>query len=150
MAKEPVRAAGGIVWRTSNGKREVLVVHRPLYNDWSFPKGKNEPGEPDLSCAVREIEEETGLHVTAGATLPTVEYIDHKGRQKEVAYWAMTVVECGAEGTFVPNDEVDEMRWVSLDEANAMLSYPIDQGLLGEFVSLADPLADPVGESHAG
>jgi 8-oxo-dGTP pyrophosphatase MutT (NUDIX family) len=142
MAKGPVRAAGGIVWRR-HGEGvaqvlEVLVVHRPRYDDWSFPKGKHEIDETDLACAVREVEEETGLSVVVGTGLPTVEYLDHKNREKTVAYWAMTVQPGCDNEAFVINDEVDEMRWLALEAARPLLTYPIDQLLLDEFGSLID------------
>ncbi len=149
MAKGPVRAAGGIVWRDRNGDGveipqaiqvfeaiQVLVLHRPHYDDWSFPKGKHEIGETDLACALREVEEETGLLVRVGAELPSVEYLDHKNREKTVAYWAMTVLPGGNDETFVVNDEVDEMRWLVPAQARELLTYPIDQLLLDEFLSL--------------
>jgi 8-oxo-dGTP pyrophosphatase MutT (NUDIX family) len=144
MAKGPVRAAGGIVWRLRSddaleGKqRQVLVVHRPHYDDWSFPKGKHEVDETDLDCALREVEEETGLLVTAGAELPTVEYLDHKNRDKTVAYWAMTVLPACDDEAFVINDEVDEMRWLAPPDARSLLTYPIDQLLLDEFTSMEE------------
>jgi 8-oxo-dGTP pyrophosphatase MutT (NUDIX family) len=148
MTKGPVRAAGGIVWRLRSDdalavkERQVLVVHRPHYDDWSFPKGKHEVDETDLECALREVEEETGLLVTAGAELPTVEYLDHKNRDKTVAYWAMTVLSGCNDEAFVINDEVDEMRWLAPHDARSLLTYPIDQLLLDEFSSLEDLGAD--------
>ena len=146
MAKEPVRAAGGIVWRREGEGQllQVLVVHRPHYDDWSFPKGKHEVDETDLACALREVEEETGLLVSAGAELPTVEYLDHKNREKTVAYWAMTVLSTCDDEAFVINDEVDEMRWLTSGEARDLLTYPIDQILLDEFSSLEDFPGAPV------
>jgi 8-oxo-dGTP pyrophosphatase MutT (NUDIX family) len=134
MAKDLVRAAGGLVWRMSNGVQQVLLVHRPHYDDWSFPKGKHDLNETDLECAVREVVEETGLSVKVGDALPTVEYVDHKGRDKTVAYWAMTVAEGSNDEAFVANDEVDEIRWLDVDTALKILTYPIDQVLLQEFV----------------
>jgi 8-oxo-dGTP pyrophosphatase MutT (NUDIX family) len=128
--KGQVRAAGGVIWRPVGDHREVLVVHRPHYDDWSFPKGKHDDGESDLECALREVLEETGLTVNVGPAMPTVEYQDHKGRDKTVAYWAMTIA-AGCDGdVFVANDEVDSMRWLSEAEAHATLTYEIDRMLL--------------------
>ena len=80
------------MWRAgANGEAEVLVVHRPKYDDWTFPKGKNKPGEDDDICALREVEEETGFRCTLGPELTSTAYIDRKGRPKEVRYWIMTV-----------------------------------------------------------
>lgn len=121
-----VRAAGGIPVRSGAAGTELLVVHRPRYDDWTFPKGKIDPGETDEQCAVREVLEETGLEVRLGADLASVHYLDHRDRPKTVHYWAMTVVG----GRFEPNDEVDEIRWVPIDEVAALLSYEIDRALL--------------------
>ena len=88
-----VRAAGGIVVREQRRTdARVLLVHRPAYDDWTFPKGKVEPGESDEECAVREVEEETGLRCSLGRELPSTEYTDGKGRPKTVRYWEMDVV----------------------------------------------------------
>ena len=87
-----VRAAGGVVVRGTGAATEVLLVHRPAYDDWTFPKGKGEPGESDEECAVREVEEETGLLCTLGRELASTEYVDGKGRPKSVRYWVMEVV----------------------------------------------------------
>ena len=85
MSEETVYAAGCVLWRKSpSGDRKIAVVHRNRYDDWSHPKGKRDPGEDDLTCAVREVEEETGLRGTIRAALPTVNYLDHKGRNKVV------------------------------------------------------------------
>lgn len=118
-----VEAAGGVVWRQVDGGRvEVLVVHRPRYDDWSFPKGKLDPGETHEAAARREVWEETGLECELGAELPEVRYADRFGRSKRVRYWAMQVTG----GSFAPNDEVDALRWASPDEARALLSYARD------------------------
>ena len=131
MGERTIRAAGGIVWRTSRpGRVEVLLVHRPRYDDWSFPKGKRDPGESDETCALREVEEETGVRAVLGDELPTVEYTDGKGRPKVVRYWAMTV---DSEAGFAPGDEVDERVWCTLAEAADRLSYEHDVVLLGAF-----------------
>jgi 8-oxo-dGTP pyrophosphatase MutT (NUDIX family) len=129
-----VRAAGGVVWRMAKGGPQVLVVHRPKYDDWSLPKGKREPGETDEQCAVREVDEETGLRVTLGRELLPTSYRDRKGRDKVVRYWEMTVA---AGAAFVPNDEVDELRWVALEDAAAILTYPHDADVVASFARFA-------------
>jgi 8-oxo-dGTP diphosphatase len=121
-----VRAAGGVVLRDTGAGVEVLVVHRPRYDDWSFPKGKAEPGESDEDCAVREVEEETGLRCSLGRELPFTDYTDPRGRPKRVRYWEMEVV--GGELGF--EHEVDTARWLSPEEATALLSYPRDVDVL--------------------
>lgn len=118
-----IDAAGGLVWRTKKRDRiEILLIHRPRYDDWSLPKGKRRRGETMFDCAVREVGEETGLQCDVGPELATVSYQDRKGRSKRVRYWAMQ--ERG--GKFRVNDEVDEVRWVRLDRAESELSYAHD------------------------
>ena len=127
MSTREVAAAGGIVTRsTPKGGTEILVVHRPKYDDWSFPKGKVEAGEGDKAAARREVREETGFEVAFGAELDTVRYTDARGRPKRVRYWLMTVA--GGEPT-VPNDEVDALRWLSPEDASTLLTYAHDQAL---------------------
>ena len=121
-----VRAAGGVVLRDGPAGIQVLVVHRPRYDDWSFPKGKAEPGESDEDCAVREVEEETGLRCALGRELLPTFYTDPRGRPKRVRYWLMEVV--GGELGF--DHEVDGGRWVPVDEAARVLSYPRDVEVL--------------------
>ena len=127
-----VRAAGGSVWRRGPDGVEVLLVHRPRYDDWSFPKGKCDPGEADEACAVREVWEETGLRCDLGEELPEVRYVDHKDRPKVVRYWSMTVAEAFP---FEPGDEVDELVWASLGDARDRLSYGHDVDLLDRFLA---------------
>jgi 8-oxo-dGTP diphosphatase len=118
-----VLGAGGAVWRPgAGGGVEVLIVHRPKYDDWTLPKGKLEPGETHEQAAVREVEEETGLRCELGAELPSTSYTDHHGRPKAVRYWAMQV----RDGEFAPTAEVDEVRWVPVGEAAAALTYAHD------------------------
>jgi 8-oxo-dGTP diphosphatase len=121
-----VRAAGGIVVRDGEGGPEVLVVHRPRYDDWSFPKGKAERGETDEDCALREVEEETGLACVLGPELPSTRYEDARGRPKRVRYWRMTVT-CGR---LAFDHEVDAGRWLPVREAAELLSYARDREVL--------------------
>jgi 8-oxo-dGTP diphosphatase len=104
---------------------QVAIVHRPKYDDWTFPKGKLDPGESFEEAALREVEEETGLVCELGEELPSTTYTDNRGRDKVVRYWAMTPVA----GEFDPNDEVDELRWVTPDEARERLTYDRDRRL---------------------
>jgi len=123
-----IRAAGGIVVRGSGSETEVLLVHRPQYDDWTFPKGKVEPGESDEECAVREVEEETGLLCSLGRELEPASYLDAKRRPKTVRYWVMEVVDGALRFDF----EVDAARWVGPREAESLLTYPRDVDLLAE------------------
>jgi 8-oxo-dGTP diphosphatase len=118
-----VRAAGGLVVRDET----LVLVHRPRYDDWTFPKGKSHDGETDEKCAVREVHEETGLRCTLGEELPATEYVDSRGRPKRVRWWRMHPV---ADDGFSPNDEVDELRWATPGDAARLLSYERDRVLL--------------------
>ena len=124
-----VRAAGGVVWRGHETQPEVVIVHRLVYGDWTFPKGKLDSGEGDEEAAIREVHEETGLRCQLGAELGTTSYSDSKGRAKVVRYWEMTVVS----GDVAAANEIDDARWVSLEEADAMLTYLRDRDLLVRF-----------------
>ena len=117
-----VRAAGGLVVRDG----EVLLVHRPKYDDWSFPKGKCDAGEPDEACALREVAEETGLRCELLEEIGETSYLDGKGRPKVVRYWRMRALD----GEFVPHDEVDEIRWETTEGAADLLTWPRDLPLL--------------------
>jgi 8-oxo-dGTP pyrophosphatase MutT (NUDIX family) len=125
-SREIVRAAGGVVLRPGFDPSNVLLVHRPKYDDWTFPKGKAEPGETDEACALREVEEETTLRCTLGAELPGTTYVDSRGRPKRVRWWLMAP----AGGDPAPANEVDEVRWADVDEAMRLLTYERDRGLL--------------------
>jgi 8-oxo-dGTP diphosphatase len=117
-----VRAAGGIVVRDGR----VLLVHRPRYDDWSFPKGKLDEGESWEEAALREVEEETGLRATLGEELGRTQYAVAQG-PKEVRYYRMT-----ADGEPRAQNEVDEVRWVALAEAAELLSHERDRSLLAK------------------
>jgi len=126
---DTVQAAGGVVWRRRDGEVQVLLVHRPKYDDWTLPKGKLEPGETHEQAAMREVREETGLRCDRGVELIESRYDDAKGRPKVVRYWMMTV----RSGSFTHNDEVDEIRWQALGRAAKTLSYRRDLPVLESF-----------------
>lgn len=133
-SSSPVLAAGAICWRLVDGKPRVLLVHRAARADVSLPKGKVDPGETLPQTAKREVEEETGLSVSLGAPLGTVEYRMPSGRDKVVHYWAAEVTEHALElATFTPNDEIAALEWASLSKARKRLSYPHDIDVLDRF-----------------
>jgi 8-oxo-dGTP diphosphatase len=123
-----VKASGGVVWRRGSRGLELALVHRPKYDDWSFPKGKLDPGEGWEQAALREVEEEIGLRCRLGHELPPTAYADNRGRSKVVRYWMMEPLD----GAFAPSGEVDEMRWVTVGDARALLTYAHDRQLLRE------------------
>jgi 8-oxo-dGTP pyrophosphatase MutT (NUDIX family) len=129
-----IRAAGGLVCRRNeHGAAEILVVHRPAYDDWSFPKGKLEPGEDEEEAAIREVEEETGLRCRLDRELETTRYRDARGRPKTVRYWLMTPVG----GRLAAANEVDDARFVPVSEAAELLTYARDRDLLGSLGTTA-------------
>jgi 8-oxo-dGTP diphosphatase len=121
-----VRAAGGVVVREGCGGLEVVLVHRPKYDDWSLPKGKALAGESDEACALREVEEETGLRCELGRELPSTSYRDSAGRPKIARYWQMHAVG----GELRPLNEVGDARWLPLPAALDVLSYERDREVL--------------------
>lgn len=122
-----VTASGGLVFRPAAGGFEILLVHRPRYDDWSLPKGKDDPGETPEQAAAREVEEETGFRCRLVAPLAEVSYETPIGVRKHVRYFSMRPLEFTG---FEPNDEVDEVRWAPAPEAAALLSYERDRELL--------------------
>ena len=116
---------------------EVLLIHRPRYNDWSFPKGKRDGNESDEETALREVAEETGLACDLGTELGEARYQDSRGRPKIVRYWLMSVASDREGPGFVPGDEVDEFRWCAPAEAVTLLTYSYDRDLLRHWRSQA-------------
>jgi len=138
MARSDViRAAGVVLLRDSQQGPQVLVVHRPLRQDWSLPKGKLDEGEHVIAAAVRECDEETGFTPVLGAPLPAQQY-SVMSRPKVVSYWTARV---GAEEGFAPDDEIDEILWVPATEAASILTYAADARLVD--CALAQPTTVP-------
>jgi 8-oxo-(d)GTP phosphatase len=128
---QPVRAAGGIVLRGEGPDRSVVLVHRPRDDDWSFPKGKLDADEDEATAALREVEEETGLRCRLGPSIGAVTYQDRRGQAKVVRYFQMDA----DGGRFAPNHEVDELRWVPIEDAVRLLSYAHDRSLLRQVLA---------------
>jgi 8-oxo-dGTP pyrophosphatase MutT (NUDIX family)/phosphohistidine phosphatase SixA len=131
-----VVAAGAVVTRRKKGDEpEILLVHRPKYDDWSFPKGKLDRDEHPLAAAVREVAEETGVDIRLGPPLSTQVYeVDNGSRKtKHVHYWVGWVVGCDDVSSYRPNAEIDEVAWFPLAEARARLTYAFDRDTLAEF-----------------
>jgi 8-oxo-dGTP diphosphatase len=127
-----VRAGGGVVWQLGDdGQLQVVLVHRPKYDDWSLPKGKCEVDEAEADAAIREVEEETGLRCHGGPELTSSAYVDRKGRPKVVRWWVMTVIGGELQGA----NEVDDARWCSIEVARELLSYGRDIEVLDAFLS---------------
>ena len=129
-ASKAVLAAGAVLWRCNvdAATPEVAIIHRPRYNDWSLPKGKVDHGETEPVTAVREVQEETGYTSHLGRRLTAVSYPVEQGIKK-VRYWAARCVD----GTFAPNPEVDELKWLPIAEAMMQLGYPHDRKVLRRF-----------------
>ena len=126
MTEKVVRAAGGVVLRNHDGTTEVVLVHRPKYDDWSLPKGKAYAGESNEDCAVREVEEETGLRCELEGAPVDVSYVDPAGRPKVVLYWRMR-----PDGDELrPTGEIDEARWLPVAEAESALAHARDRDVL--------------------
>ena len=122
-----IPAAGGALWRTgADGVLETALVHRPKYDDWSLPKGKLDAGEHPLTAAVREVGEETGLEVVVGRRSVQTRYTHRHHGPKRVDYWVMQVVG----GTFAANDEVDDLRWLPVPAAVALVTHDHDRAVL--------------------
>lgn len=123
MAEPEILAAGGVV---VDDDGRVAIVHRRRHDDWSLPKGKLDPGEDSETAAVREVEEECNLRCLLEDELPPSDY-RVGDRSKRVRWWRMVVVQ---DLGFTPDEEVDELRWATPDEARELLTYAADRALL--------------------
>lgn len=129
----PILAAGAILWRKSEKKKiEVAIIHRPKYDDWTFPKGKAEIGEPLIACAYREVLEETNIETAFGPYLGEVEYSTVDGKKK-VSFWSSKVVK---EKEFNPNSEVDQLKWVEVTKVKNLLTLDTDKKILEQFLKI--------------
>ncbi|MFF0006486.1 NUDIX hydrolase [Streptomyces tibetensis] len=128
-----VQAAGCVLWRRSpaTGEPELCLVHRPKYDDWSWPKGKLKRGEDALAGALREVAEETGCRAVPGPELSALHYLAG-GRPKQVRYWAAEAVSCA----FSPTDEVDRVLWLAPAAARDRLTQPHDRPLVEELLAV--------------
>lgn len=124
-----IKAAGGVVCREgSSGETEIVVVHRPAYDDWTLPKGKVDPDETPEECALREVKEETGFRCELLRPLGCTAYVDRRGRNKVACYWVMEVLG----GRFRPGGEVDRMVWLTVADAVKRLTYERDKALIAQ------------------
>ena len=136
----PILAAGAVLWRKSEKKKiEVLIIHRPKYDDWTFPKGKAEIGEPLIACAYREVLEETNIETAFGPYLGEVEYLTNDGKKK-VSFWSAKVVK---EKDFKPNTEVDQLKWVEVTKVKELLTLDTDRKILEQFLQI-EPDTQPL------
>jgi 8-oxo-dGTP diphosphatase len=132
-----IYAAGIICWRETKGILEVLLVHRPNYDDWTFPKGKQDSGEYLPETAVREMLEETGISLRLGRPIAEISYLVEKNEEKIVYYWSSKVREKALKkNKFQANDEISKIRWEKADDAIAKLSYKHDQKLLKDVIRI--------------
>jgi 8-oxo-(d)GTP phosphatase len=146
MPEDLVHAAGAVPWRQGPSAVEVLLEHRPRYDDWTLPKGKREPGEHMLLNATREVSEETGARLTLGRRLRGSRYPYLSGT-KEVDYWAGQVV--ARDESAVPNDEVDQLQWLPVADAIDLVSYDRDMSVLRDFARKSPDTVPLIVVRHA-
>lgn len=141
----PIRAAGGVVWRDDDGgSLRIALIHRERYDDWTLPKGKLQDGERELTAAVREVWEETGATVAVSRRLIEVGYLV-EGLPKTVRFWAMQY----RDGEFAANAEVDDLAWLTVDDARTRMSHDVDRAVLDSFTATPLPRAVVVLVRHA-
>src|SRR5262249_55413614 len=138
LVSDVVRASGGVILRRRKGALETVLVHRPKYDDLTFPKGKARDGEPDEDTALREIEEETGLRCELGPELVSTSYVDPQGRPKRVRYWLARAG--GAPSAFEPDDEVDHVEWFDVTAAERRRTDERDRAVLDAATGLGEPV----------
>jgi 8-oxo-dGTP diphosphatase len=128
-----IRAAGALLWREAGDRKiEIALIHRPKYDDWTLPKGKIDDGESALQCAFRELVEETGIRATFTRQLGSVDY-EESGQRKRVIFWA---AQCAQDSSaFMANDEVDQLRWLSVEESLTVATYKSDREIIENFNS---------------
>ncbi len=141
-----IRAAGGVVVRVVDSRMEVACIYRESRGDWTFPKGKLDPGETFEQAARREVHEESGMRCRIVRFVGTTNYTHRKGRPKIVAYYLMEV----DEGEFEPNEEVDELVWLGLDQVRARLTWDRDQELFDLVCTTPEVRPWVVKDSAAG
>ena len=124
MTRPTILAAGAAIYREREGSVEVLIVHRPSYDDWTWPKGKLKKGESLEECALREVLEETGVEGELGPELASVEYLDSSGSPKRATYFSMSYLR---DLGHAPDSEVDRLAWIALDQVGSTLSNPSDR-----------------------
>jgi 8-oxo-dGTP diphosphatase len=128
-----ILAAGAVLWRKGEKKKiEVLIIHRPKYDDWTFPKGKAEIGEPLIACAYREVLEETNIETAFGPYLGEVEYLTNDGKKK-VSFWSAKVIK---EKEFNSNAEVDQLKWIEVTKVKELLTLDTDRKILEQFLRI--------------
>jgi len=128
-----ILAAGAVIWRKNEKKKiEVVIIHRPKYDDWTFPKGKAEVSEPLIACAYREVLEETNIESAFGPYLGEVEYLTTDGKKK-VSFWSAKAIK---EKEFNPNSEVDKLKWVEITKVKDLLTLDTDKKILEKFIKI--------------
>ena len=127
--KKVVEAAGGILWKEKDSVYKLAIIHRKRYDDWSLPKGKREPGESWQDTAIREVMEETGCQATLGTFIGSTSYTINGQTPKVVLFWHMFAKK---DCKFIPNNEVDQLKWVSPKNALKFLNYPDEREIVSK------------------